>query len=240
MQLAEVKAAHPGIECVHFPEDDAAGIYKVLHQLRDCFGKRFLLEEDGIRLESIRRAHTMATEPQGPAVTPEELLESAEAELTISFDAQGSDPRALELVNKTNQFNLNGRRHNEASWKQSARREDAFVMIVAYRDKFGPLGKIAVLTPRAQGRKLSLETWVMSCRAFSRRIEHRCLQELFSKFNADEIEFDFVPTPRNGPVRLFLEEMLGADPETVRSLSRAAFLGRKPKTYQRILEVVNG
>jgi FkbH-like protein len=240
MELAEVKARHPGIECIRFPEDDAAGIYDVMNHLRERFAKRFLLEEDAIRLESIRRGHSLQTETEASTVTSEQLLESAEAELTLYFDSKGTDPRGLELVNKSNQFNLNGRRHIETSWKEYAHQGDAFLMIVAYRDKFGPLGKVAVLAGRIQGRKLSLDTWVMSCRAFSRRIEHRCLEELFARFGVDEIEFAFVPTPRNMPMRLFLEQILGANPESAHTLSKEVFLERQPKTYQRTLEIMNG
>ena len=44
-------------------------------------------------------------------------------------------------------------------------------MVVSYRDKFGPLGKIAVLQGVKNGDAARIETWVMSCRAFARRIE---------------------------------------------------------------------
>jgi FkbH-like protein len=176
---------------------------------------------------------------QTESVAPELLLESLEAELTITFDSEGKDPRGLELVNKTNQFNLNGKLHTESSWRTFARDPGAFLMIVAYQDKFGPLGKIAVIAGH-RGRRLRIDTWVMSCRAFSRRIEYRCLEELFARFDAAEIEFDFAATPRNAPIRSFLTEILGKSPEAGCSLTRRAFLERGPKTHHRILEAVNG
>jgi predicted enzyme involved in methoxymalonyl-ACP biosynthesis len=45
---------------------------------------------------------------------------------------------------------------------------------------------------------------VMSCRAFSRRIEHACLRYLFEHVGAEEIILDFAPTMRNGPLQEFL------------------------------------
>jgi FkbH-like protein len=239
MELAEVKQAHPGIGCLQFPEKNNAAVYDLLLQLRDLFGKKQLLEEDAIRLQSLRNGHALRATTQTESVAPELLLESLEAELTISFDADGKDPRGLELVNKTNQFNLNGKLHTDSSWRTLARDSGAFVMIVAYQDKFGPLGKIAVIAGHC-GRSVRIDTWVMSCRAFSRRIEYRCLEELFARFDADEIEFDFAPTPRNGPMRSFLTEILGKSPDPGCRLTRRAFLERGPKTHHRILEVVNG
>src|SRR5579863_5068186 len=54
IELAEVKAAYPAIECIFFPQDDPQAIYLLLQRLRDIFGKSLLQEEDAIRLDSLR------------------------------------------------------------------------------------------------------------------------------------------------------------------------------------------
>ena len=57
---------------------------------------------------------------------------------------QTPDARALELVNKTNQFNLNGRRLDRGRVPpRSSSDPDAFLVTAGYQDRFGPLGKIA-------------------------------------------------------------------------------------------------
>ena len=38
-EIAEVQQAHPGVECIRFPADDEQEIWKLLHHLRDLFGK---------------------------------------------------------------------------------------------------------------------------------------------------------------------------------------------------------
>ena len=45
---------------------------------------------------------------------PNRFLEQAESELTFSLTKTPWDPRVLELINKTNQFNLNGIRYTES------------------------------------------------------------------------------------------------------------------------------
>ena len=212
MELAEVKQAHPAVECIRFPQGDAAGIYELLRRLRDLFGRSAIREEDAIRLASLRQAEAIPRDDEASELTRESFLEHAEAELTITFAKETLDPRALELVNKTNQFNLNGKRHTQTSLQSYLRDPNAFLMVVSYKDKYGPLGKIAVIAGHLLARTLSIDTWVMSCRAFARRIEHRCLDELIAKFSPDEIEFDFTETVRNGPIRTFLIEALGTPP----------------------------
>jgi predicted enzyme involved in methoxymalonyl-ACP biosynthesis len=113
-------------------------------------------------------------------------------------------------------------------------------MVVSYKDKYGPLGKIAVIAGHRRAQTLSIDTWVMSCRAFARRIEHRCLDELIAKFGPDHIEFDFTETERNGPIRTFLTEALGSLPESPQRVSSKVFLERRQRTYHKILETIDG
>jgi FkbH-like protein len=210
LELAEVQAAHPGIECLRFPAGDDLAVSTLIRQMRDMFGKSAITEEDTVRLESIRCAHSGGAAAAFTA--SRDFLDRAEAEVSFSCTRNPPDPRALELVNKTNQFNLNGVRHTEASWHRLLSDPDAFLMVSSYSDKFGPLGKIAVLAGSARGDRLYVSTWVMSCRAFSRRIEYRCLAELLNRFDPAEVEFDYQQTERNGPLREFLSETLGAPP----------------------------
>lgn len=240
MELAEVKTAYPEIECLRFPEGDNQAVYDLLRRLRDLFGKSAVREEDGIRLDSLRRAASLRQNQEFVEGSPEKFLEQAGAEITFTFDGKTLDPRALELINKTNQFNLNGRRHTQSALQSYLRDPGAFLLVVSYRDKYGPLGKIAVIAGRSLHRKLQIDTWVMSCRAFSRRIEHRCLEELIAKFDAEEVELDFSATPRNGPIQIFLTEILGGKPDSLCRLPASQFRAKRPKTYHQVQEIMNG
>lgn len=239
LDLAEVNARHPDVECILFPKDDPREIDRLLRRLRDLFGKSALLGEDTIRNESIRSKGVQGGGNEGGPAS-EDFLKQLDAELTFGYSKEPLDPRALDLVNKTNQFNLNGKRHTEASWQNYIQRDDTILWIASYQDKYGPLGKICVLAGRKLGKTLFLDVWTMSCRAFSRRIEHRCIEELFKGSDIEEIVFGFQSTPKNGPIREFLSEVLGESPTDQHRLSRGQFLLHQVKTFQRVLEAVNG
>ena len=76
----------------------------------------------------------------------------------------------------------------------------------------------------------------MSCRAFARRIEHRCLDALFRRFPVEQVRFSFAATPKNGPLRRFLAEMLGSEPEAPFTLHRERFFEKLPKLYHKVNE----
>ena len=78
-------------------------------------------------------------------------------------------------------------------------------MVAEYEDRFGKLGKIAVVAGRVEDDAFRVESWVMSCRAFSRRIEHQCLKLMLGQW--ETITLSFESTERNGPFRNFLSEL---------------------------------
>jgi len=232
-ELAEVAAAHPGMECLLFPNADYAAALALLRRLRDLFGKPRISEEDALRLESIRQRASFVPADDGRA-DAETFLKQADAAIRFDF-SPADDPRALELVNKTNQFNLNGIRYTEGDWNARLACPGAVRVVVSYRDKFGPLGKIAVLEGRQEGETLFIDAWVMSCRAFSRRIEHQCLQTMFERYAAREIRFAFQPTPRNGPLQEFFTAIAGQPPTGPVTLEQTQFEEKRPALYHRIV-----
>lgn len=234
LELAEVHHAHPAMECHQFladPNQVAALAWK----LADLFGKPFGSEEDSLRLESLRSGAEIHAASGGGAESLDRVLAEAGGVLTIVPLGDPPDPRALELVNKTNQFNLNGRRFNEAEWLRYVRSPGHLAWMASYTDRFGPLGKIAVLAGRLTGDgELDLDTWVMSCRAFGRRIEQAMLAALFERQAIARIRFRFEATGRNGPLQELLSGVTGADAAPDCSLDAAGFALRKLPWYMRI------
>lgn len=232
IEVAEVKAAFPEMECIVFPKSDYQGLWSLLKHLRDLFGKALLTEEDALRLRSIRDAGTW--QDLQPAESTDEFLKSAKSSIVFETMLTNGNSRAFELVNKTNQFNLNGKRFSESEWQKLLNDPAAFVISVSYKDRFGPLGRIAVIMGTSLGSKVTVNGWVMSCRAFSRRIEHQCLKYLFDALSADEIMFDYEVTPRNGPFQQFLADLLGKPAESRVILSRGQFAAKVPPLFHRL------
>jgi FkbH-like protein len=225
MELEEVEGAHPGITCLRFPAKDAAEVWNLLGRLRDLFGKPVVMEEDSLRAASIRSsAHIQ--EMSADAASPD-FLRTLGGTVTVDWRA-GSDKRALELINKTNQFNLNGLRIAEGEWQRRLEDDHTVLGVASYQDKFGPLGKVAVLLGSQHGAEVRVSHWVMSCRAFSRRLEHHTLQALFEHSDASEIEFAFQATEKNQPLQEFFRaQQILPDAEGRHRILRAAFMERR-------------
>jgi FkbH-like protein len=231
MEIEEVRRAHPAMECILFEPRNAQAVYQLGCRLRNLFGKSELRPEDRIRAQSLR-ANRELKEAAGDPADMESFLRDADAHLTLSWLRPPMEPRILELINKTNQFNINGCRYGDAEWRAFTERPETAVLLAEYRDKYGPLGKIAVLAGGSQGKRFVIHTWVMSCRAFSRRIEHRMLREVFDRHGAAEVEIAFQATERNGPAAGFFAALLRAPlPAGHLVLSREQFTSSCPVLY---------
>ena len=239
MELSEVATAHPGIECIRFPGDDPVAAFAMLRRIRDLCGRERISRDDTIRVESIRQGIAFRSQAKDES-SLESFLQQVKAAIVFDESA-GLTSRVLELVNKTNQFNLNGIRYTPADWERAISKPGALVLAVNYEDKFGPLGTISVIHGNIAGIVLHIHTWVLSCRAFTRRIEYQCLKTLFELSGAAAMEFDFRCTAKNGPVQDFFAGLLKDRPvnsSTLR-LTRAQFEEKCPMLYQEV-RVIRG
>jgi FkbH-like protein len=234
VEIHEVKAAFPEMDCRLFPRNDYPGIWQLLNSLRNAFGKSIVKDEDALRLRSIRSANTQQKVERSGEISEDDYLRKAEAVITFDRDKSADQPRAFELLNKTNQFNLNGQRLTQSEWKVFVSNPETFVLTAFYKDKYGPLGMIAVVMGSRHSSKVTIKHWVMSCRAFSRRIEYQCLKYIFESLGANEITFDYQATARNSPIQNLLTEQLAVPFAPGAILRRDAFFARTPRLFHQI------
>jgi len=93
------------------------------------------------------------------------------------FDQAGRN-RIVQLINKSNQYNLTTRRYTAREVEEAERDPDCFTLQVRLRDRFGDNGMISAVVCRRSGRDWNVDTWLMSCRVLGRRVEETVLQEL--------------------------------------------------------------
>jgi FkbH-like protein len=232
IEVESVQARFPSMTCRRFPAEDPDAVWSLLEELRSLSGKAAVHEEDAIRMRGLRVAAEISIQMQGSGM--EDILKDADAELAIVPLRVPPDPRALELINKTNQFNLNGARYTEAEWLSYLQAAGSAAWIVSYSDRFGPLGKVAVIAGRQHAGRFVVGVWVMSCRAFSRRIEHAVTDFLLHQPSVDALVLTYTRTERNTPLREYLEDISGGAVEGGCEITLAAFDNRKPALYMKV------
>jgi FkbH-like protein len=120
------------------------------------------------------------------------------------FDSVGLQ-RIVQLINKTNQFNLTTRRYTEEDVTAIMADKLAFGLQIRLLDRFGDNGIIAVLIGRMQEPGVvSIDTWLMSCRVLGRQVEPTTLNlavSMAKALGARTLRGEFIPTKKNAMVR---------------------------------------
>ncbi|MFJ4923842.1 SDR family NAD(P)-dependent oxidoreductase [Streptomyces sp. NPDC088725] len=211
-EIAKMRAALPQADSVQCPP---AG------ELSAFLGRLWPLVPAAATTEDRLRARFYEQERERDAVRAqagfEEFLASLELEVEIRPVTDEDAPRAAQLVRRTNQFTLRAR---SADGRDLERwRDQGEVWTAAARDRYGDYGQIGLLAIRADGGRLDVLAWMLSCRALGRGVEERLLAWLAGRaeeLGCAKVRFTAQRTPRNVPVRRLLAALGGGDQDAER------------------------
>ncbi|MBE5866182.1 MAG: HAD-IIIC family phosphatase [Lachnospiraceae bacterium] len=195
-----IKQILPMVEVPDFPdrpEELAGRMCEVYHEF---FEKPFVTAEDLAKTrqyaEKVKR-----DEAQKQATSFEEYLKQLQIEIE-RVDAGKNLERLLQLVNKTNQFNLTTRRYTMEEIQKIV--EDACKRVYLYRieDCFGDYGIVCAVIVDVSGNPM-IEEFVLSCRVMGKYVEYGIVS-IIEKDLAEEgyeiLQGMYIPTAKNKPV----------------------------------------
>lgn len=199
-ERALIRRELPDVAVPELP-DDPAGFPAALAAAGYFEGVR-LSSEDRSRTEQyqanrLRRADAQVTDMEG-------YLQSLAMVLHWGSVDAISAPRVVQLINKSNQFNLTTRRTTDAAL--AATLVDPAVIAIQMRlvDRFGNNGLIAVVMAVHRGADVTITDWLMSCRVLKRGVEAGTYNVIVANARlrgASRLLGSFCPTAKNGMVR---------------------------------------
>jgi FkbH-like protein len=209
-ERAEVRRALPEVDVPVLP-DDPTSFRRTLEEY-PYFEPAAFTPADRDRAGQYR-ARARAAELAASAGS----LAEYQASLTMTARTGGIDPgsiaRVVQLLNKTNQFNLTTRRRNRAELEAFLARPGAQGLTLRLADRFADHGLVAVALAEAReggareggagGRVLEIDTLLMSCRVLGRGVEALVLAELArlaAAAGCAALTGSYLPSGRNGMV----------------------------------------
>lgn len=206
-----VRQRLPGVAVVDLPKDPAG--YTAALAAPRYFETVFVSNEDRLRARN-QAAELERTALEKTAGSYEEFLASLEMEAVIRPWKAEEVPRVVQLLGKTNQFNLTGQRFTDPQMLARVDNPEFLSLCLSLRDRFGDHGLVSVLAGRCSGDTCVIENWVMSCRVFKRGVESAFFNEACRELRARGVRTilgRLVTTERNGYVK-DLFPSLGFDP----------------------------
>jgi FkbH-like protein len=183
-----------------------------------------LLEDEAFRVpvtqESRARRQMYQTEAARQQIQAgwrgdfEDFLRSCELRLLIRRPGLAEQPRCLELLQRSNQFNLSGRKYDAASFQGLLGSAEHECWSLEVSDRFGTYGIVGFAAFAVTGSGRMLVDFVLSCRVAQKQVETHFFRWFAARrAAAGEREFraTWRRTDRNQPLR----EVLAASGFTV-------------------------
>ena len=172
----------PQVAVVEVPDEPALFRQALLDSL--CFEHVTLTGADLQRTDHYR-AEDQRQQVRQQFNSMADYLQSLQMEAEVRPLDEQDLPRALQLLGKTNQFNLTTRRHGREVVSSMMGDDDAICLTLRLRDRFGDYGLVSVLLAVAeqyQGhRALRIDSWLLSCRAIGRTVEQHLFGSLLQQ-----------------------------------------------------------
>lgn len=204
-----VKAVLPQVMVPDFPEKPeelAKAMAGVYHRY---FEKETVTAED---LEKTKQyaQNAMRKDLEARAVDFESYLKQLDMEL-ICEDPLKNLERLVQLINKTNQFNLTTRRYDRQTLQGFLEDGRHRVFLYRVKDCFGDNGIVsAVIIRLPENFAPIIDTFVMSCRVMGRNLEYDILadvEEQLYKEGYKSLIGEYLPTKKNKPVENLYETL---------------------------------
>lgn len=213
VEREEVRRMLPEVTVVDLPPDPSDYV-AALRSIPE-------LDRMALTAEDYRRADAYAAERARAALRPKDgdadpealrrYLESLELRVRVRHLGEADVPRAAQLTQKTNQFNLTTIRRTEAEIEALRRDPDARTYVLEVSDRFDDYGLtgLAILrrSPDEPGA-FTIDTLLLSCRVLGRGVETALLAAIASdvtRVGATRLYGTFVPTAKNAPAAGFLD-----------------------------------
>jgi FkbH-like protein len=199
VEREHVRMEMPEVHVIELPGNPAS--YADALRASPVFERLFLSQEDRERpahYESEReRSHLLGGSPNR-----EDFLRSLKQCVRILPIDDATLGRAVQLTQKTNQFNLTTRRYTAQQLAELTNRSEWQVLALQVRDRFGDSGFVGLAMVRHDDGISELDTFLLSCRVIGRTIETALLARVAEEASgrgSERLRGWFFPTKSNQP-----------------------------------------
>ena len=199
-----VRQVMPEVAVVQVPPDEPWRFVEMVEA--GGYFDTVAISEDDLRRAEEYRNQTEREALRESLGSREDFLRSLDIVCTFLPATEAPLARSVQLLGKTNQFNLTTRRHGAAEVEQFQNTPGGQALALRVRDRFGDSGVVGLLLAETKGEVCRIDTLLLSCRVIGRDIERAMIAECARRAEADGARGllgEFRPTKKNGPAADF-------------------------------------
>ena len=207
VECEAIRLQLPEVVVVAAPVLEPWKLVEVLSE-QPFFDAAAVTDDDVNRLGEYK-AQAKRAELANNAGSRDEFLASLGIVCTFQSALQAPLSRAVQLLAKTNQFNLTTRRRSAAEIEEFASAAGGQALVVRVRDRFGDAGVVGLALARNVGDSCFIDSLLLSCRVIGRGIETALLVHLGEyamRSGAKTLVGEFIATKKNAPCATFYSD----------------------------------
>lgn len=206
---AERKAVEfhlPEVAVAEFPTD-IASLPAAMRRIYETYFFTWKLTDEDQRKTQQYREEKARRRDQEAAASYEDYLRSLETKIRMKELTPELRERAVQLMNKTNQFNVCTLRMDETKL-EAYLSAGGHLILAEVSDRYGNSGWVVELLYHTKGDTAVVDNFLMSCRVMGRNVEDAFLNAVTEKLKEDGIsciQAFYQKTAKNKPVESFWE-----------------------------------
>lgn len=199
----------PEVTVAEFPAD-ISELANTLQKIYDQYFWSFRLTEEDRGKTRQYQEEKLRQETKNAAVSYEAYLKSLETKVVLTKAAPELMERAVQLMNKTNQFNVCTLRMDELELEKYLTEKNGHLLMAEVSDKYGNSGWVAEFLYHIEGNTAVVDNFLMSCRVMGRQIEDAIAGAVLHHLEAEkiqEVKAFYRKTAKNKPVEELWERL---------------------------------
>jgi FkbH-like protein len=205
----QMRRFNPQINIIETPKEPSKYINAL--ELSGLFNQNFQTKEDKKKLyqyKILEKANKLKSKNNNV----ESFLKKLKMEIEISSINKSNFDRCVQMINKTNQFNLRTKRYNANELNIFLKSKIQSTMVIKLKDKFGDhgiTGLVMVNKKKDSNNIYEIDNFLLSCRILGRKVEHVILSELLQDLKKKKIRYvqgSYIKTDKNSQCKKFYLE----------------------------------
>lgn len=191
----------PEVDTIVLPQDPTQYVRTLSNYL--MFETSSFTKEDAARAEQYK-ARAQIAELEQSAGSIEDFYRSLQMKAVVKPFDEVSLPRIVQLLGKTNQFNLTTRRHGLGELQRFMADPNAVHYSLTLRDRFADHGLVSLIIAVKKNDVMDIDTWLMSCRVIGRTVEAELLSKICARavqMGCTKVRGTYIPTAKNAMVK---------------------------------------
>lgn len=140
----------------------------------------------------------------------DDFLRSCQMSLTLGTPFEHEVMRCFELLQRTNQLNISGRRLALEQVETLIQDKDTDTFVMKCKDNFGEYGIVGFAVIDCKETNPIVTDLVISCRVANKKVEHSLLLWLAEKYKAlgaEALKINYKPSKKNGPLSRVFQDL---------------------------------